>query len=76
MDFVGAKEKSVRLLRPVAPETASAKTPEAIALPEIYRFSSMMLTYLQRRGIHSNLIRERTKTGTIYESRRHHNCVL
>ena len=42
----------------------------------ISRFPSMMLAYLQDRGIHPDLISACIQNGTLYESHRYQNCVF
>ena len=76
MDFVGAVEALCGSRAPPPAERPAPKPPKPFALPEASRFPSKMLTYLQGRGIHPDLIKECIKAGTLYESRRYQNCVF
>ena len=76
MDFVGAVETLCGYRAPPPQQRPAPKPPKPFALPEASRFPSMMLAYLQGRGIHPDLIRECIKAGTLYESRRYQNCVF
>ena len=76
MDFVSAVETLCGYRIPPPQQRPAPKPPKPFALPEASRFPSMMLAYLQGRGIHPDLIRECIKDGTLYESRRYQNCVF
>ena len=76
MDFVGAVEALCGYRAPPPPSRQNPKPRKPFMLPEASRFPSMMLAYLQGRGIHPDLIRECIKAGTLYASRRHQNCVF
>ena len=76
MDFVGAVEALCGYRAPPPQEQPKPKPPKPFQLPEASRFPSMMLAYLQGRGIHPDLIRECIQAGTLYESRRYQNCVF
>jgi len=76
MDFVGAVEALCGYRAPPPSERSAPKPPKLFQLPEASRFPSMMLAYLQGRGIHPDLIRECIKAGTLYESRKYQNCVF
>ena len=76
MDFVSAVETLCGYRAPPPQQRTAPKPRKPFALPEASRFPSMMLAYLQGRGIHPDLIRECIKAGTLYESRRYQNCVF
>ena len=76
MDFVSAVETLCGYRAPPPLAYPMPKPRKPFMLPEANRFPSMMLAYLQGRGIHSDLIRECIKAGTLYESRRYQNCVF
>ena len=76
MDFVGAVEALCGYRAPPPQQRPAPKPPKPFKLPEASRFPSMMLAYLQGRGIHPELIQECIKAGTLYESRRYQNCVF
>jgi len=76
MDFVGAVEALCGYRAPPPSERSAPKPPKPFHLPEASRFPSVMLAYLQGRGIHPDLIRECIKAGTLYESRKYQNCVF
>ena len=76
MDFVGVVEALCGYRAPPLQQRPAPKPPKPFALPEASRFPSMMLAYLQGRGIAPDLIRECIKAGTLYESRRYQNCVF
>ena len=76
MDFVGAVEALCGYRAPPPQQRPAPKPPKPFALPEASRFPSMMLSYLQGRGIHPDLLRVCIQAGTLYESRRYQNCVF
>ena len=76
MDFVGAVEALCGYRAPPPQERPAPKPPKPFKLPEASRFPSMMLAYLQSRGIHPDLISACIKNGSLYESRRYQNCVF
>ena len=76
MDFVSAVETLCGYRIPPPQQRPTPKPRKPFALPEASRFPSMMLAYLQGRGIHPDLIRECIMAGTLYESRRYQNCVF
>ena len=76
MDFVGAVEALCGYRAPPPQERPAPKPPKPFQLPEASRFPSMMLAYLQSRGIHPDLISACIKNGSLYESRRYQNCVF
>ena len=76
MDFVGAVEALCGYRAPPPQVRPPPKPKKPFKLPEANRFPSMVLAYLQGRGIHSDLIQECIKAGTLYESRRYQNCVF
>ena len=50
--------------------------PRHLVLPEANRLASAVVPYLQRRGIHPEIISTCMEAGTLYESRRYQNCVF
>ena len=76
VDFVSAVEALCGYRAPPPQHRPAPKPRKPFALPEASRFPSMMLAYLQGRGIHPDLIRECIKAGTLYESSRYQNCVF
>ena len=76
MDFVGAVEALCGYRPPPPQERPAPKPPKPFQLPEASRCGTAMVTYLQRRGIHSDLISACMHSGVLYESRRYHNCVF
>lgn len=56
-----------------------AREPEqrkTFALPKKNPYASNVISYLQRRGIDADIIRQCMEEGILYESRRRHNCVF
>lgn len=76
MDFVGAVEVLCGCRVPPPQERPAPKPPKPFALPEASRFPSMMLAYLQGRGIHPDVLQACMRAGTLYESRNYQNCVF
>ena len=76
MDFVGAVEALCGNRAPPPQQRSAPKPPKPFMLPEASRFPSSMLSYLQRRGIHPDLLQACIQAGTLYESRRYQNCVF
>ena len=76
IDFVSAVETLCGYRAPPPQQRPAPKPRKPFALPKASRFPSMMLSYLQGRGIHPDLIRECIKAGTLYESCRYQNCVF
>ncbi len=76
MDFVGAVEVLCGSRAPPPQERPAPQPPKSFKLPEASRFPAAILSYLQGRGIHPDLIMECIKAGALYESRRYHNCVF
>jgi len=77
MDFVGAVEALCGYRAPPSQERPTPPTTQkALKLPEASRFPSAVLSYLQDRGIHPELIDMCIEAGTLYESRKYQNCVF
>ena len=76
MDFVGAVEALCGYRAPPPQERPKPKPPKPFSLPKASRFPSMMLAYLQDRGIHPELLQACIQAGTLYESRKYQNCVF
>lgn len=76
MDFVDAVETLCGYRAPPPHERPAPKPPQPFKIPETSRFPSMMLAYLQGRGIHPDLISACIQNGTLYESQRYQNCVF
>lgn len=76
MDFVAAVEAVCGERAEPAPAPSSPqkkppkpREPREFALPALTRFAAHTLPYLQRRGIHSEVISRCLRAGTLYESR-------
>lgn len=78
MDFVGAVEALCGngYRAPPPQERSVPQPPKPFTLPEASRCGTAMVSYLQGRGIHYDLIGACMRDGTLYESRRYHNCVF
>ena len=76
MNFVDAVEALCGCSAPPPSERPAPKPPKPFQLPEASRFPTRVLSYLQGRGIHPDLLRECIKAGTLYESRKYQNCVF
>lgn len=78
MDFVSAVESlcggnAAEVVRLPQREPEQKK---AFVLPEKNPYAANVISYLQRRGIDADIIRYCMETGTLYESKRRHNCVF
>ena len=60
----------------VRPEPRPPEPPRAFVLPEAVRCATAAVSYLQRRGIDSEIISRCMKAGIFFESRNYHNCVF
>ncbi len=76
MDFVGAVEALCGYRAPPPSERPAPKPKKPFALPEASRCATAVVSYLQGRGIDPDLIGVCIQAGTLYESRRFHNCVF
>ena len=76
MDFVGAVEALCGYRAPLPQERPKPKPPKPFQLPEASRFPATMLSYLQKRGIHPELLQACIQAGTLYESQKYQNCVF
>lgn len=76
MDFVGAVEALCGYRAPPPQARPAPQPPKPFTLPEASRCGTAMVSYLQGRGIHYDLIGACIRDGTLYESRRYHNCVF
>ena len=76
MDFVGAVEALCGYRAPPPQEQPAPKPRKPFQLPEASRFPAAMLSYLQGRGIHPELLQACMQAGTLYESRKYQNCVF
>ena len=76
MDFVGAVETLCGHCAPPPQQQPPPKPRKPFTLPEASRFPSKMLSYLQDRGIHPDVLQACIQAGTLYESRRYQNCVF
>lgn len=76
MDFVAAVEAlSGAGPVPVFPQPA-VKPPKPFELPEACRCAAHVVSYLQHRGIDTEIISRCIQNGSLYESRKYHNCVF
>ena len=77
MDFTEAVETlSGSRAPPPQERPAPPTTQKPFKLPKASRFPSAVLSYLQGRGIHPELIGACIEAGTLYESRKYQNCVF
>ncbi|NCE66433.1 DUF3991 domain-containing protein [Pseudoflavonifractor sp. 524-17] len=76
MDFVDAVETLCGCRAPPPQERHPPQPRKPFALPEARRFPAAVVAYLQDRGIHPELIGACLQAGTLYESRKHQNCVF
>lgn len=76
LDFVEAVETLCGSRAPPPQERPKPKPSNPFRLPEASRFPSAMLSYLQGRGIHPDLLQSCIQAGTLYESRKYRNCVF
>ena len=76
MDFVGAVETLCGHRAPPPQQQPTPKPRKPFAPPEASRFPSRMLSYLQGRGIHPDVLQACIQAGTLYESRKYQNCVF
>lgn len=80
MDFVPAVEtlcgeRGIDAAKPSSSDSRQeARKP--FSLPEVYRFGTAMVSYLQQRGIDAEVVSHCIGKGILYESRHHHNCVF
>ena len=58
------------------PVTRPPEQPRAFVLPEGNRCATAAVSYLQRRGIDSEIISRCIRAGIFFESRKYHNCVF
>lgn len=58
------------------PVTRPPEPPRAFVLPEPARCATAAMSYLQRRGIDSEIISGCMKAGIFYESKKYRNCVF
>ena len=76
LDFVEAVETLCGSRAPPPQERPNPKPPKPFSLPEASRFPSAMLSYLQGRGIHPELLEACIQASALYESRKYRNCVF
>lgn len=78
MDFVSAVEAlcGERAAETGMVQERAAAAPRPFVLPEKYRCTSAAVSYLQRRGIDAAVIGRCMENGTLYESKKYHNCVF
>ena len=78
MEFVDAVRTLCGESAPVLsqPVTRPPEQPRAFVLPEANRCATAAVSYLQRRGVDSEIISGCMKAGIFYESRNYHNCVF
>ncbi len=76
LDFVGAVEALCGYRAPPPSERPAPKPQKPFALPGASRCATAIVSYLQGRGIDPALLSACFQAGTLYESRRFHNCVF
>lgn len=78
MEFVNAVQTLCRGNVPVLsqPTPKYLEQSKVLLLPEATRCATAAISYLQRRGISSEIISRCMKAGIFYESKKYHNCVF
>ena len=55
---------------------SAVRCPGRFVLPEKHPYASAAVSYLQSRGIDADIIKRCMENGTLYESKRYHDCVF
>lgn len=77
MNFTGAVESLCGYRSPPPPTRAERPEPaKSFSLPEARVCPSAVVSYLQERGIDSEIIGMCIQSGTLYESQKYQNCVF
>ena len=63
-------------IRPPVSVPAEKAKEKILLLPKSYRYQTYVVSYLQRRGIDTDIIEFCLRTGRIYESENYHNAVF
>lgn len=63
-------------IRPPVSVPAEKTKEKILLLPKPYRYQTYVVSYLQRRGIDTDIIKFCLRTGRIYESENYHNAVF
>lgn len=63
-------------IQPPASAPAEKKTEKILLLPQPYRYTEYVVSYLKNRGIDKELIHFCMRTGRLYESAKYHNAVF
>ena len=67
---------SPSLFQPVEKKENREEVKKPFLLPEAASSVSRVRSYLKSRGIHEEVIGSCIRVGTLYESKKHHNCVF
>ena len=76
MDFVGAVEMLCGYRAPPQQRSVPPPQQKPFSLPEVSRWPTAVVAYLQDRGIDPELIGVCLQNGTLYQSRNYQNCVF
>lgn len=78
MDFVSAVKRLCgdNVAEMVRMPQGEPEQKKAFVLPEKNPYASNVISYLQRRGIDADIIRQCMEEEILYESRKRHNCVF
>ena len=76
LSFVRAVETLCDNCPPPEAERPKPKPPKPFALPKAAFLPSMVVPYLQRRGVDAEIIAACMDAGILYESKKHQNCVF
>lgn len=78
MDFVSAVKRLCgdNVAEMVRMPQREPEQKKAFVLPEKNPYASNVISYLQRRGIDADIIRQCMEEEILYESRKRHNCVF
>lgn len=63
-------------IQPPVSVPAEKKTEKILLLPQAYRYTEYVVSYLKNRGIDTELIHFCMETGRLYESEKYHNAVF
>lgn len=76
LHFVEAVQSLCGYCPPPESERPKTKPPKPFALPKINRYGTAVVSYLQDRGIDTDIISRCIEMNNLYESRRYKNCVF
>ncbi len=76
MGFVDAVKTLCGAIAPPVQSHPNPGVSKPFTLPEANYCVTTLVSYLQKRGVSSEIISACMKTGILYESQKHHNCVF